>query len=167
MWPECELKEPGIALDLEGGCIGGGCVHHDFAHLVELWGPPRCRRTIDYTDSTDAWEWDSLDCEWAQGIEANFSDDDQNLMPSGDEVVGGLTANEHYPGTSPRGLGVGISLRCFVYQLGPPGCDEIEVFDQANYLPCMYGVRVRWPGLTVEDCHQDSDEGVVDELRLY
>lgn len=106
--PVCELLPEATDIDIRAGCVLGVCANMTYAEFTAVLGEP---------DDCDPTFSDKIDCEWGAGVSANFTDED------GDELVEDTSTTSivyvEGPGlASPEGLGLGVSMQCFLDQLG-------------------------------------------------
>lgn len=104
--PPCERLPVGDEVDLINGCIEGACVFDTFADINAKLGE---------AGACDEYDLGVAFCEWRGGaIQANFDDDNNDGIPDAGDEAFGLYLYEPYAGSSAGGLGVGVSLRCFL-----------------------------------------------------
>jgi hypothetical protein len=106
--PACELLPAGTDIDVRAGCALGVCANMTYAEFTAILGEP---------DDCDPTFSDKIECVWSAGVSGNFTDAD------GDELVEDTSTTSFVyvedPGlASPEGLGLGLSLQCFLDQLG-------------------------------------------------
>jgi hypothetical protein len=113
--PACELAAPSERIDLAAGCVDGICADMTYAEIVEATGAEGACRPSEYEGETD-----SL-CLWATGGVVTIHDDaDADGEPDPDDATSLVFVHAGADATDPRGLGVGMSLRCYLDELGAP-----------------------------------------------
>jgi hypothetical protein len=104
--PACERLDASDDLDLINGCVEGACVNDTYADLNAALGE---------VGECDEYDLGIAFCEWRGGaIHANFDDDDNDGVPDAGDEAFGLYVYDDYRGSSAGGLGIGVSLRCFL-----------------------------------------------------
>lgn len=159
---ECVRAEPGTDIDLFAGCIEGVCAGDTFLAMEEaLGGGARCSLVLAATN------WI---CEWPQGVEAQFRAGTTDSGEPGDNVTNNFVrALTEYEGSDPSGLALGLSVSCFVEELGIP--TEIVYRDTPGRLVPLqlvwdaYGIEIEdeeqlIDGVAIQDDH-------VDEITLF
>lgn len=139
---ECEYLDPGTRLDITGGCVDGMCLGSTYPEVVALWGDPDGCAVV----SREA------ECVWGD-VAVTFPDCDDDGAPDEEYVCDlfgqTLTITGGWDGSSPEGLGLGVTAECWEAVLGadhPYGWQ----FGQA-----------KWWAVTVEPA-----AGAVTEIRI-
>ena len=153
--PDCVFRDPGSDIDLEAGCVGDACAGDTFEELDEiLGGGAECEGVGAL-----------IECVWDGVLAGRFEADGDDPVPDAEtEELRILTG---YAGSTPEGLGVGITPRCFVEVLEMP--DRIVFEDVGGTLTIS---EARWDGvglLALDQLDADGDDhadGVMDQLRL-
>jgi hypothetical protein len=160
MGPCARLKN-GDEIDAIGGCMGGACAGDTFSETVLALGD---RDTVCDQLSTGEWE-----CLWPQGIAVSFPPAETDAgAPSPGTLATWIRARYDYEGATPDGLGIGISVSCFVEVLGLP--------DTVLLVPALEELvpqELEWLklGIEIEDEEREVDllsmpDGLVDEITL-
>lgn len=152
--PACDLLAEGDRLDLRHGCADGACAEDTYSHMVDVLGDADCE------DPSEV-EYGIIRCEWQDGsLAAYIWDDDEDGMPDGNESNEGLHLQDGWDGADEHGLGLDISLGCFVEVYGDTEEDDIDKLDDGS----VYGIT--WPerGLYVHDVSLD---GYVDLISIF
>lgn len=157
----CVPLKDGDEIDVAGGCLEGACAGRQFSAIDRaLGGGADC----DTNSSGSTWI-----CVWPQQVESQFP------VAQGDG--GGPDVNAYstlvrarsaYEGASPEGLGLAVSVRCWVDVLGAPS--RALFVDVAGSLAPTELVWDRY-GVEIEDERRLEDgaavpDGLVDELTL-
>jgi hypothetical protein len=160
MGPCVRLKN-GDEIDAIAGCVDGACAGDEFSSVLLTLGD---RDTVCELVDTGDWE-----CSWPQGIVVLFppADTDEGAPSSGTRA-GWVRARYNYKGATADGLGMGVSVSCFVEVLGLPDT-VLLVPSQGALVP----QEVEWLklGIEIEDEEREIDlipgpDGLVDELTL-
>ncbi len=120
---QCELKEPTGELDFDRACALEGCVGDTYQDLIDVWGVGADCNDFSYTVNGELRE--RVGCDWQNGLGMHFdaSGNNPDLTDAGDV----FTVESPFRGASVDGLGVGVSLGCFVERFGQP--TEIDQFN--------------------------------------
>jgi hypothetical protein len=160
----CVPLKPGAELDWLTGCLvgeaGPACAGDSFDAVDLAWG-----RGASCDDNGSTWT-----CGWDGGLQATFDvEDEDSVEPGGDRPANLVRALSTFDGSDPDGLGVEISLRCWVGSLGPPS-DLLFVDDPGELVP----VEGYWDdyGVDVQDVTRADDgaalpDGLIDTVTLY
>ena len=153
----CDRLEPSDRLDLEAGCADGLCADtHTLDDFIAALGEPHACAESSTGEGTY--------CDWSAGLEA-FFDSTADEIP-GETVARFFALERPYDGTDPDGLGVGLSMDCFIEILGPPR-------DQGDYDGNIFYATWSEPSITAWDSGDSIDEddplpdGFVERLVLY
>ena len=105
--PPCERLPVGTELDLINGCVEGACVNQTLAELEASFGEPGNCTNVGLGSVYCGFRGDT--------VYANFDDDNNDGYPDDPtEEAFGIYVEDGYGGSSASGLGVGVSLRCFL-----------------------------------------------------
>jgi hypothetical protein len=157
----CTRLKNGDEIDAIGGCMGGACAGDEFSAILLALGD---RDTV--CDQLDTAEWE---CVWPQGIVVLFppADTDEGAPSVGSRATW-VRARYDYEGATADGLGIGISVSCFVEVLGLP--DTVFLVPSLDELVPQ---EVEWLalGIEIEDEERQIDripmaDGLVDEITL-
>ena len=111
---ECVAESGDGELDLVNACAYGGCVGDTYDELRTAWGlAVECSRFSSSVSGTDR-----LACSWDNGLGMHF--DVQGNAPEPTSQGSVFTFEAPFRGTTADGLGIGVSLGCFVEALGAP-----------------------------------------------
>ncbi|MDP2308345.1 MAG: hypothetical protein Q8P18_20165 [Pseudomonadota bacterium] len=154
--PACDYAEPGDRLQFAAGCADGACDGMLYDDVVAVLGAAEeCTDSTSYTF-----------CYWADGgIHSFFDDADDDQVPDAGATTHGIFLEEPWDGTSEDGLGLGVSLGCFLEVYGVPDTVEYEEIDGVRQLS-----QLRWTGLGLfveDDLEADGLDGFTDELDLF
>ena len=150
--PACELLPAGDRLDLRNGCADGACAEDSYAQMTAALGAGDCEDDDDDT---------LIYCLWQEETLAAFIwDEDGDHQPDGSEQNEGLHLYEEWSGTDENGLGMGISLACYVEVFGDTDADEVEVDDQGQV------TSIDWPDRSLYVSDLDTD-GYVDLVSIF
>jgi hypothetical protein len=155
----CLPRRAGEEIDLALGCIEGVCRSSSYLQARTALGPPTCELTSDEAD----WL-----CDWPQGIQTLFPvGEADDAEPSDSAITAWVRGVTHYAGADGAGLGVGVTPRCFVDELGPPSIARFV--DVAGELRVQEMIWLAY-GVEIEDEEQADGvvlpDNVVDELTL-
>jgi hypothetical protein len=155
--PECHPLDPDDRLDLRDRCLDGVCVGAEFQSADDALGDAWY---CDYY--SDGW----VDCRWeGLGVRIVTPGDIDAPDPSG--AMWRVEMMPAYDGADEDGLGIGISVACWVDLLGEP--DRIEFAEDGS----DWKIDNLWweSGITVWDYVDESDgeggDGLVDWVYLY
>ncbi|MEQ1567261.1 MAG: hypothetical protein ABMA64_16590, partial [Myxococcota bacterium] len=157
----CDPAKPGADVDWIGGCLDGACAGDTFDAIDAALG-----RGADCRLNSTATLWT---CDWGP-VEAAFDvQEGDGTLPAPDAPTDFVRALRGYEGTSPEGLGIGLSPACFVDSLGAP--TTALLVDGGGGLALQ---QATWDlfGLEIEDEERETDlepipDGIVDELTLF
>jgi len=111
---DCVSETGNGDLDLVNACAFGGCVGDTYDELRAAWGAAvQCNRFTSVVSDSDR-----LACDWENGLGMHFDVDGNAPEPTSPGSV--FTFEAPFRGTTPDGLGIGVSLGCFVEALGEP-----------------------------------------------
>lgn len=144
--PACELLPVGESLDIKDGCAVGVCANTSYASFVDVLGEPA---DCDPSDSTK--------CEWDEGVAGYFDRLDGEVDP--ESVASALYVTESFTGSDENGLGIGVSLGCFIEVLGQPEAVEAVLVAGEYYVE-----ELSFPDLTV---HSATFDGRSARLTVY
>jgi hypothetical protein len=158
--PECDLLPSSSRLDIEAACADGACAGMTYNEVNAALG-----ETGDCDEPSSDW----LVCHWQNdALHMYFEDADYDGQPDVDDVAIGLYLEESWSGSDESGLGLGISMRCYLDVLGEP--EEIEYYvdgeniwiDQLYYQSLSAFVSDQsWEGAA------DHPDGIVDDLDMF
>ena len=150
--PDCSALPGGNRIDLVQGCVDGACVGMRLGEIEADLGDAEC--------DSNAFEDDLIGCEWDWGVLALFHGEDGSL-PS-DATATTVAAKDDFDGADPDGLGLGISLNCYLDTLGEP--DDIDYTETDAGLSPWY---TRWDGVGAFTDFFGSNYGEVTSLYLH
>lgn len=156
--PACEYATPGERLQFAAGCADGACNDMPYDEVVATLGEP---------ESCDSEVGSYVFCYWMEGgIHSFFDDTDDDLVPDAGALTHGIFVEAAWDGTSEDGLGLGVSMGCFLETYGVPDSVEYEEIDGVRHLS-----QLLWTGLGLYVKEDLDDEGlldgIVDELSLF
>jgi len=155
--PPCERLPAGEELDLINGCVEGACVNQTLAELETSFG-----------EAADCSDFDAgvTSCEFRGGtVGALFDDSNNDGIPDDPtEEAFGLHIDEGYAGSSLSGLGMGVSLRCFLEDF--VAINDIET-NQVDGNQQIVEVFFDNPSMFVHDDYFSDFDGHVTYLSIY
>lgn len=157
--PACEPAAPSERIDLAAGCVDGICAGMTYAEIVEATGGEGDCRPIEAEGETDS------HCLWAAGGVVTIHDDaDADGEPDPDDATRLVFVPAGADATDPQGLGVGMSLRCYLDALGAPdsvhycGTDGVRRITSLEYIDRGIGALSLLP--------ENRAAGMVDQISL-
>lgn len=156
--PACTLLEPGSRIEVDAGCADGACDGETYDAIVASLGEEgECETLSGFAF-----------CQWQEGgLTSLFTDDDGDAVPDTGATAAGIHLAPPYDGTTEDGLGVGVSMRCWLDVYG--WTDEVEylTIDGAASITELW-----WPdrGLFVDDfspAEGEAPDGYADALSLF
>lgn len=150
---ECEFLPSGDDLDLFEGCVDVACVGMTLSEIEGLLGEGDCDANL-FDDELIGCEWDGGD------LYASF--EGENGVAVEDGVARTVAAKENYAGADPSGLGLDISLNCYLDALGEP--DDIDYVDTDAGLSPWH---VQWDGVGAFTDFFGDNYGAVTSLYLH
>ncbi|NOY24653.1 MAG: hypothetical protein GXP62_02165 [Oligoflexia bacterium] len=152
--PECVLLPVGDRLDMGSGCADGACAEDTYSHMVDVLGEADCQDP-DQVENTMIW------CSWQGGdLDAFIWDENGDNAPDSNEINQGLHLSLGWDGSDQQGLGIAISLSCFIDVYGNTDSDSIDTWDDGS----VYGVSWIDRGIFIDDLDGD---GYVDLLSIF
>lgn len=159
--PDCVELPAGDSLDLASGCVGEICVDDRFDTIAGILGTPTCAAVTATT----------TECDYGEGVLAAFVPaTGGTAVPAADDLAVYLRVRAPFAGASEQGLGIDITPRCFVEQLGVP--DRLvyeQIAGELAIFELRYDVVGPDAGLVVRDQvagNQNRPDGTVDNLFL-
>jgi hypothetical protein len=154
----CEPEAGDGSLDLVGACALGGCRGDTYAALLDAWGVGVDCDTIDGDEPFVA-------CDWANGLGMHF--DGTGPSPADDAIGTVFTVESPFLGTTDGGLGVGVSLGCYVEALGAP--ESVVPDSEVADLPSSATWRgdVHFTAFDFGGNGAGTSDGFVDQLLIY
>lgn len=153
-FPACEPEPASDRINVRAGCADGACNDADFPTINDALGEDGlCDNDIGGL-SFCSWLGDTL--------HSFFQDDDGDGLPDTGATASGIYLYPGYDGTTEEGLGVGVSLACWVDTYGYT--DEVEYAiddDGESYISELFWTSV---GLFVDD---NNFDGVADRVSLF
>ena len=146
--PACELRPGDGALDLDRGCVDGACMGDQVPKVVAAF-----EATCTETSMGEAGK---RLCDTDDGI--SFFDD-STLQRAPSSQLHAFYLSPDYEGRTKAGLGLGLSLACFVQELGTPTKVEIK---RTGDRFVITELRFAEPKVWVQ-----AEGGVVDRLVVY
>lgn len=148
-FPACEALPAGTRIDVNAGCADGACHDTTFDAMNEALGE------VGVCSSAANLAF----CDWSMGIGTFFADDDGDDAPDEGALGSGIFLDPPFDGTTEDGLGLGVSMRCWVERYGYT--DEVEYQDDGAWITELYWTP---EGLFV---HDEDGDGYVDEVSLF
>lgn len=134
--PPCVPMAAGDRVDVDAGCVDGACASMTYAEIEAALGESAsCIGEYD-----EAFLAKELECRWPRGIVTEFYDLDDDGVPDADLIAYGVYLEPPYDGTTPEGLGLDASFRCFLDAYGAPDTVGL-VHDGEHWWPGSFG----WP----------------------
>jgi hypothetical protein len=163
---ECTTVPAGDALDFVNGCASNACAGMTYVEMnAALSEDGICEGyTVTYPDFT----YSNTNCEWRDGeIKGFFDDDDNDGVPDAEDTTYAIYLNLPYTGSSPKGLGLGASMGCFLQEFGTPEGVSFEI-DAFDYML----ERMEFADFVVYDYRENAGtyydpDGLVDRITLY
>lgn len=155
--PECEPLSPSDRLDLAAGCADGLCAKDSFTQMNAASGT---EGSCDESFLDD----DYLYCNWGGEVFAFFDDANNDGVPDAEDTALGIYIHDEYDGSDADGLGIGVSLRCFLDVYPDPDDIDYEVDDRGYYT--VQSLDYDDLGVIVQSSIFDPD-GRVDHLSLF
>lgn len=146
--PACVLSPGDGALDLDRGCVDGVCADTPVAEALEVL-EPTCNEPTLGSDG-------DLHCDTDDDISFFDARKDRNHPR---KSVHAFYLGDDYAGRTAKGLGIGVSLGCFLQELGTPDKVEIER-EESRFV--ITELRFGEPKVWVQ-----AEDGVVDRLVIY
>ena len=165
MTRECELKEPNGDLDFVNACALGGCIGDTYQELLDVWGVGVECSPFSYTIGTE--RRDRIGCDWSNGLGMHFDIEGNNPEPTDTGDV--FTIEAPFQGTTESGLGIGVSMGCFVQELGAP---RNVFFDDDTLDPIPSSIIIDNDNAHVSLADQppsggDVSDGYVDRMLVF
>jgi prepilin-type processing-associated H-X9-DG protein len=146
--PACEPLAVDDRIEVYAGCADGACSGFTYEQMVTALGEEgACHGKANIAF-----------CDWSVGIEANFTDEDGDSVPDETAQALGIFLDDPYDGASENGLGLGVSLACWIDVYGYT--DEVEYQDD-DWITELWWASI---GLFVHDVDGD---GVTDTVSLF
>jgi len=156
--PDCDRLPVGGEIDFVRGCIEGACVNQTLAELeANLGEPAQCENAGT----------GSVRCSFRGDTVSVLLEDSNNDSVPDDpaEEVFGLHVDEGYTGSSASGLGMGVSLRCYLEDfiaINEVITNDVDGVDQ------IVTVWFDNPSMFVDDAVLfDGYDGYVSDLSVY
>ena len=154
LFPACEPLAAGDRIEVRAGCADGACNGADFPTINAALGEEGvCEADISGLSF----------CSWLDdGLHSFFDDDDGDDLPDTGAPAAGIYLYPDYDGSTEEGLGLGISMACWLDTYGYTDEVEYETDDAGD----RYISELWWPsiGLFVDD--RDLD-GLADRISLF
>lgn len=157
--PAWELAASSDQLDFAAGCAEGVCAGMTYPEIVAATGAEGdCESSGLGADS-------EFRCTWRGGsIETIHADADADGKPDPDDVANVVFVRGDSAGADAQGLGLGISLRCYLEVLGSP---PSVLFCDVDGVRRITSLRYDDPLLLVDNTRVDrAPEGFAAELDL-
>ncbi len=155
--PPCDLLPVGDEIEVSSGCSEGACADATYDSFNAALG--------------ETGECDSLEgyafCDWRDGLLGSFFDDnDGDDVPDDGAGAAGVFLDSGYAGASADGLGVDISLQCWIDVYGYTDLVEYETVGEEQFI-----AELQWGDLgLIVDAQADGDgegDGLVDGIALF
>lgn len=165
---DCGLPPGDGTLDLADGCLGAACVGMSFdAANAALGGDATC---VPFVYEFAGYSFAYVDCLWSNGVSALLEDADRDGAADVGVTLNGLQAEAPFAGTTADGLGLGVSLTCFVPILGEPDSIALEPDDRGDWR--LTTATWNLAGVTAYDSggggpYDIDPDGEVDSLSVY
>jgi hypothetical protein len=154
-FPTCELKRGDRTLDLHKGCADGACADQTYAEMDSATrGGAIC--TTSSVNPTH------VSCAWSSGITAPFQGEDGS--PSRTAKANQIFVKSAFSGTTAEGMGIGVSMGCFIDAFGEP--EELSVEKEGDrYI--VSSMLFHDPHIYLDDGRgPDTPDGMVDHMGL-
>jgi hypothetical protein len=157
--PACEPVGGDGAIDLTLGCASGACVGMSVEQINEvLVEEAACSRHSNETAR----------CKWSIGIDATFSDSDEDNIPNDGTPAQRIHLFPPYAGGTQFGVGIEANPRCFVDELGMPSWVAFtQVGSELLIQDLVYSDFGLWSYDRGSYDGSGRPNGYIDEIYLY
>jgi len=149
--PECDYLGPGDRIVVDAGCVDDACVGMSLAGISAVLGEGTCEG--------DAFDGEPIGCAW-NNVSVRFEGEAGTYVEDG--IATSIAAIDEFDGSSPEGLGLGISLSCYLEVLGEP--------DDIHYTDTDFGLspwHTTWDGIGAFTDYFSDDYGQVSSVFLH
>ena len=152
--PSCVPLPGNGRLDFEKRCADNGCIDDTYTDLVDAFG------ANGFCEPSFSWS-DRLSCGWFNTIRVYFDDNDLDGIPDEFDAATAIYIDDTWDGTTDSGLGIGVSMRCFLDEYGVP--DELDFRSEDGVIQ-LTGFEYIAIGLDISA--SSSEIGIVDGINL-
>lgn len=157
--PACELAAPSDQLDFAAGCVEGVCAGMTYPEIVAATGAEGDCEASGLGADAD------FHCTWrGGGIKTIHADADADGKPDPGDAANVVFVQGDYAGADAQGVGLGMSLRCYLEALGSP---PSVLFCDVDGVRRITSLSYDDPLLLVDNTRADrGPEGFAAELDL-